>query len=147
MTNTIPDLWPPAVFTPAVATPIAILRRQGEALGEHTQNFVFGEVVTLPETHSADQVMGFNHFFKLVAPLIRYEQALLKVAHKLQPYPATLVETGIPKPANQQDWSKRVNNEQELQDALREFFAQPRVIEIVQAVINLSNDVAPAESV
>jgi hypothetical protein len=143
MPAAIPDLWPDDIFaTPAPATPIAVLREQGEALGSRTHNFVHGDV----ETHGASDGKGFTHFFSLVAPFLRYRKALLKVTHGLQPYPATVTETELTKQPDQNYWSRDVKDGQELQDRLREFFNEPRVKEIVRSVINLSNDIAPPDN-
>jgi hypothetical protein len=145
MSPAIPDLWPPEVFATSSptspATPLTILRRQGEALGAHTQNFVLGEV----ETSAGGDGRQFAHFFWLIAPLLQYRKALLKVTHGLQPYPATVVETELTKQADQSYWSREAKDEQELQDRLREFFNEPRVKEVLRSVITLSNDVAPAD--
>jgi hypothetical protein len=145
MPTAIPDLWPRDVFAGSspnsTATPLAVLRKQGEALGAHTQNFVSGEV----QTSAGVDGKQFTHFFMLVAPLLRYRKALLQVNHGLQPYPATVVETELTKQGDK-FWSREAKNEQELQDHIREFLNEARVKEILRSVINLSNDVAPLEA-
>jgi hypothetical protein len=118
-----------------------VLRRQGEALGARTQNFVSGDV----STSARDDGKGFTHFFSLVAPLLQYRKALLKVTHGLQPYPATVIETELTKQADQGYWNREAKDERELQDHIREFLNEPRVKEVLRSVINLSNDVAPPD--
>lgn len=142
MSTTTQDLWPEDIFTTPSATPIAILRQQGEALGARTHNFVHGEV----ETNSDPNGRAFEHVLYLTAPLLRYRKKLLSVwqAQPL-PYPATVVEGDLTKSKEEQYWSAPVKNEQELQERLREFFNEPRVKEILRSVINMSNDVVPAE--
>ena len=142
MPTTIPDLWPPEIFVPPAVTPIAILRQQVETLGSHTHNFVhFGDT----ETTSHDDGKQFIHTLYLVAPFLRYRQPLLKVATGLQAYPATVSEADLTKQGNQ-FLSAKVTNEQELQDWIRTFFNEPRVKEVVRAVIGMSNDVVPPEN-
>jgi hypothetical protein len=142
MPTTIPDLWPPDVFVPAVVTPIAVLRQQGEALGSRTHNFVHGEV----ETTARDGGKRFTHTFYLSAPLLRYRVPLLNVEQQqLQPYPVQVVETDLTKRPDLGYWNHAVTNEAEFQDRLREFFNEPRVKEVVRAVLNMSNDVVPPE--
>ena len=93
-----PDLWPTDLLSPPLApTPIAVLKQQGKALGARTHNFVYGEVETEPNP----QGTTFAHKLVLVAPFIRYRRPLLYVNHGLHPYPATVVETDLTKPANQ----------------------------------------------
>lgn len=138
-----PDLWPTDLFgsLPATApTPITILKQQGRALGAHTHNFVYGEV----ETSTSDDGKRFSHALCLVAPFLRYRKPLLSVNHGLQPYPANVIESSLTK-KDASYWTKQVGNEQELQDALREFFNEPRVKEVLRSVIDLSNDVAPPD--
>ena len=141
MPTAIPDLWPPDVFVPAAVTPIAILRQQGESLGDHTHNFVHGEV----ETTSDDEGKRFTHTLYLVAPFLRYRKPLLRVTGGLQPYPATAVETDLTKHGDRY-WSAQAITELELQERIREFFNQDRVKEVLRAVINMSNDVVPPEA-
>jgi hypothetical protein len=137
------DLWPDDLISgPAPSSPIGVLRQQGEALGARTHNFVHGEV----QTSESGDGKQFVHFFSLVAPFLRFRRALLLVTQGLDPYPATVVETELTRQPDQSEWSRKVNNEQELQDCLREFFNQPRVKQIVRTVINLSNDAVPPEN-
>lgn len=138
-----PDLWPSDLFTaPAPPTPIAVLKQQGKALGARTHNFVFGEVETQPDTEGT----SFVHSLMLVAPFLRYRKPMLAVEHGTQPYPATVTETDLTRhPATGEYWSHTVNNVQELQERLREFFDIPRTKEILRTVFNLSNDVAPPD--
>ncbi|MCI0704939.1 MAG: hypothetical protein L0241_28090 [Planctomycetia bacterium] len=137
------DLWPDdLVGGPVPSSPIGVLRQQGEALGARTHNFVHGEV----QTSDSGDGKRFTHFLMLVAPFLRLRRALLKVTQGLEPYPATVVETELTKEPNQNEWSRDVNNERELQDCLREFFNEPRVKQFVRTVINLSNDVVGPEN-
>ena len=141
-TALIPDLWPSDLLPPPTTpTPIAILKQQGEALGARTHNFVFGEVETEPNPEGT----AFTHKLMLAAPFIRYRKPMLYVHHGLQPFPAEVYEGQLTLLENQQQWRRKVNNEGELQDRLREFFNELRVKEILRAVFNLSNDVAPPD--
>lgn len=142
MPAVIPDLWPADIFSTPRVTPIAVLRTQGDALGARTHNFVHGDV----ETSTSADGKQFAHTLHIAAPLIRYRKALLRVDQpQLAPYPAMVVETDLTKQPNANYWSRSVADEQELQESLREFFNEPRVKEILRSVINLSNDVAPAD--
>jgi hypothetical protein len=142
MATAIPDLWPADIFTAPQATPIAVLRQQGEALGARTHNFVHGELETTPR----DGGKAFTHTFHISAPLLRYRVPLLNVEQRqLQPYPVSVAETDLTKIPDQGYWNRVAQNESELQDCLREFFNEPRVKEIVRAVISMSNDVVPPE--
>ncbi|MBN9120064.1 MAG: hypothetical protein J0I06_13020 [Planctomycetes bacterium] len=135
MSATIPDLWPQDLFTTPTVTPVAVLRQQGETLGARTHNFVRCEV----DTESNADGTIFTHKLMLVAPFLRYRAPLLMLHHKLQPYPATLENTPLTGRVLQA-WHRAVNNEQELREALREYFNQDRVKEIIRAVNNMSND-------
>jgi hypothetical protein len=143
MPSAILDLWPPDLF-PAPAThprpPVALLRQQGRALGARTHNFVLCEV----ETESNAEGTIFTHKLVLVAPFLRYRAPLLVLSHGLQPYPADLLNTHLTG-LNQQTWQRQVKDEQELQEGLREFFAQDRVKEVIRIVSNMSNDIALPE--
>jgi len=141
MATSIPDLWPPDIFTTPAPTPIAVLRRQGEALGAHTQNLVHGEV----ETTTNPDGKSFTHTLYLSAPLLRYRRPLLNVDQtQPQAYPAIVWEADLTRPPNDR-WSREVANEEELQACIQEFLNEPRVKNILRSVINMSNDVAPAE--
>lgn len=144
MPTQTPDLWPADIFAPAapVATPVAVLRQQGDALGARTHNFVRGDVETVSASGKS-----FEYTLYLSAPLLRYHQALVRVQQpQLEPYPATVVETDLTKqPSAGRYWTAEVSNEHDLQDRLREFFNEPRVKEILRSLINLSNDISPPD--
>jgi hypothetical protein len=141
MPTTIPDLWPSDLFTAPTTTPVAVLRQQGETLGARTHNFVLCEV----DTESNAEGTVFTHRLMLVAPFLRYRAPILMLNHGLQPYPAELQNTHLTG-LNQETWNRKVSNEEELREKLREFFNQDRVKEIIRAVINMSNDVVSSEN-
>jgi hypothetical protein len=129
------------LFATPVATPIAVLRKQGEALGAHTQNFVHGEVET-----SSPEGTRFIHTLYISAPLLRYKHPLLNISqNQPQFYPVILRETELTKEPGKPSWGVGAANAQELQDRIREFFNEARVKELLRTLISLSNDVAPPE--
>jgi hypothetical protein len=88
MAETIPSLWPTDFGEPPVLTPVAILRQQGIALGQQTQNIVVGRVSTGPSEG------GFRQHFLLYCSPLAYETELLAVDHGIELYPATIHVTG-----------------------------------------------------
>src|SRR5207245_10794398 len=86
MPATVPNLWPPDFGQEETLAPVAILRQQGSALGERTQNIVVGRVNTYgtPE--------GFRHDFLLVCSPLAYSIHLFMVEHSLDFYPATITQ-------------------------------------------------------
>jgi hypothetical protein len=139
----IPDLWPNDLIGPATVTPMAILRRQGEALGAKTHNIVSGEV----ETRTGPKGTKFEHDFVLVAPFLRFRFPLLRVSHGVQAFPATVVETDLTGQSRQRKglklWNKEVTTEDELIKALEEFFGTDSVKEVVRSLVAQSTDFAP----
>lgn len=137
---TIPDLWPDDLSGDPTRTPVAILRRQGEALGTRTQNFVLGEVESRPFNNGTQ----FEHSFVLEAPFLRFRFPLLRVTHGPGLFPATVVETDLTKPTTEGGfWSLVANDEQELIDIIRQFFNFDRVKTMVRSLISQSSEIAP----
>ena len=85
MSTAIPDLWPADFGIAHQPSPASILRQQGHLLGQHTQNFVVGEVDSKSERPD-----GFIHVLYLAAPLLDFRQPLLHVRHKVDYYPVEL---------------------------------------------------------
>jgi len=140
-TTGIRDVWPANLTGPVTVNPVAVLRRQAEALGEKTHNFVIGEVETTPVASGT----MFEHSFVLVAPFLRFRFPLLRVTHRIQPYPATVAETDLTKPIDAKFWNTTAQDEKELLTALEEFFATDRVVSLVRSLITQSNDYAPED--
>ncbi len=143
MSTPIPDLWPSDLVGPPTTTPVAILRRQGDALGTHTQNFVLGEVETRPIVNGTQ----FEHNFVIQAPFLRFRFPLLRVTHGVNPYPLSMVETDLTKSQapSSQFWHREAKTELEFQDQLREFFALSAVKSLIGSLIAQSNEIAPDE--
>ena len=138
-TTTIPDLWPSDLSGPPTLTPVAILRRQGEALGARTRNFVYGEVETRPIKNGT----SFEHQFMVAAPFLRFRYPLFRVTHGITPFPAVFAESDLAKsqgPAGV-EWVAEVNNEEEFQSKLQEFLNRERVKAAIRSLIAQSGDI------
>lgn len=144
MTAAIPDLWPDDLIGEPTRTPVAILRRQAQALGGKTHNFVTGDV----ESRVTGGGQQFEHTFVLSAPLLGYHVPLLRVTHGIHSFPSTVAESDLIKVARNADkfWSRRTEKESELLDALKEFFAVEQVKNVIQSLINQSSAIEPGDN-
>ncbi|HUR54352.1 MAG TPA: hypothetical protein VMZ71_09485, partial [Gemmataceae bacterium] len=133
-----PDLWPSDLVGEATLTPVAILRRQGEALGGRTSNFVYGEVESRPVASGA----GFEHTLVLIAPFLRFRFPLVNVSHGIALYPVQVAETDLTKPTapGSRYWSESASTEAELRAVLQKFFEQERVKTVIRSLILQSNE-------
>ena len=136
---TIPDLWPDDLNGDAARTPIAILRRQGEALGTRTQNFVYGEV----ESRPFDNGKQFEHVLVIQAPFLRFRFPLLRITHGLALFPTKVAETDLTKDQTSAYWNVTVNTEAELIEAIRTFFNLNSVKTLIRSLISQSTEIAP----
>jgi len=77
------DLWPEEIKAAEILTPVAIVRQQGEILGERTRNLLLGKVrETRVSVRSA-----FSYSFNIVAPTMSYEYELFEFEYGLDLYP------------------------------------------------------------
>lgn len=121
MTATLQNLWPTDFGKEEQLAPVAILRQQGNALGERTQNIVVGRVTT------AGNPTGFRHHFILYCPPLAYQIAILDVEHSLDFYPAKITLVGQPGVA--------ANNPEEFAKRLEEAFASEQVKKVVRSLL------------
>ena len=118
----INSLWPTDFGEVAVLTPVAILRQQGAALGQQTQNIVVGRVNT-----AGDGQLFYQNFSLYCSPL-GYETHLLQVRHGIDLYPAEILLTGDPSP-------RTAANPDELQMKLKQVFAHERTKRIIASLL------------
>ncbi len=123
MPETVTSLWPADFGEIPVQTPVAILRQQGLALGQQTQNIVVGRVNT---TSTGD---GFRHVFQLYCSPLVYWTELLVVDHGIDLYPAIIRVSGEASPpieaATPEDFSEK----------LRQVFASQRTKKIIGSLL------------
>jgi hypothetical protein len=86
------NLWPTDFGQEETLSPVAILRQQGLALGERTQNIVVGRVATFGITN------GFRHILYLFCAPLAYQIELLTVEHSIDFYPAKITVFGEASP-------------------------------------------------
>ena len=78
MPATIPNLWPHDFGQEEKLAPVAILRQQGAALGELTQNIIVGRVVT------SGNPSGFLHQFLLFCSALGgYQIEIFRVPYNM----------------------------------------------------------------
>ena len=77
MATDIPNLWNRDLKLehPQVPTPVSVLRKQAESLGELTKEIVVGKVETVSGRDT------ITHHFSLFAPLLNYSYPLFSVTH------------------------------------------------------------------
>lgn len=118
----INSLWPTDFGEVPVLTPVAILRQQGGALGQQTQNIVIGRVET-----SGDGQLFYQNF-SLYCPPLGYQVLLLQVRHGIDLYPAEIIVTGEGSPL-------AAASSDELKSKLKEVFAHERTKKIIASLI------------
>lgn len=118
-----PDLWPPDFGALTLLTPVAILRQQGAALGEHTKNIVRGIV----ETDGVDG--NFVQKFHLYCSPLGYKTLLLDVRHGIELYPAEVLVYG------EQLKPIQVSDADALMNTLRDIFARPKTKNIIASLL------------
>lgn len=142
-TATITDLWPDDLDPIATAepTPVAILRHQGQLLGQRTGNAVYGEVRSeqVGSGPSETRPNEFIHTFVLTSGYVRYARALLFVRHGLKPYPATFVAFKTDGSGEHQ-MTSRIVGVKDLETALKETFARDDVKEVIRSLRLQSQD-------
>lgn len=121
MPTTVPDLWPPDFGVEEKLAPVAILRQQGAALGERTQNIVVGRVNT------QGNPQGFTHEFILYCPPLGYQIRILDVEHSLDFYPAKITPVGQPALA--------AANPEEFSEKLEQVFSSEQVKKVVRSLL------------
>jgi hypothetical protein len=119
----IASLWPTDFGEVAVLTPVAVLRQQGAALGQQTQNIVYGRVQTV-----GDGQLFYQNFSLYCAPLT-YETHLLQVTHGIDLYPAQVIVSGEPSPP------LTAASPDELKERLKEVFAREKTKKTIASLI------------
>jgi hypothetical protein len=125
MPETVPSLWPPDFPEITVLTPVAILRQQGAALGQQTQNIVVGRVTTRPSG------VGFRHAFMLYCGPLGYSIELFSVHHGIDVYPAKIREGAEGEEGPPIDAA----NADEFSEKLRQVFANPKTKKIISSLL------------
>lgn len=136
-TTATPDLWPDDLL-PAGAepTPVAILRRQGQLLGQRTGNAVYGEVHS-EQVGSNPNNEGSNEFlhrFVLKSGYIRYTRTILYVRHGLRPYPANYIAVK-PDGSGTHEQVAELHNPNDLERVLRETFNRDSVKDVIRSLV------------
>ena len=133
MADTIPSLWPEDI-KPTVATPLAILRTQANALSQVTRGILQGRVT------SVKAEARIEHQLSVLAPALDYEHQIASVAHgKDLPYPATVCADcydRIPPATGYRD----VSTDDEFKERLREVLTSAEVKSVVSSLIARSNE-------
>lgn len=134
----IPDLWPEDLEGPATITPEAILRRQAEALGSRTHNFVSASV----ESRSTSNGKSFEHNLIPEAPFLRFRFPLVRITHGPALFPVQIAETDLTKGPNPDSsyWNLKAEDEQQLLEAIKSFFNLDRVKALIRSLISQSNE-------
>ena len=137
------DLWPDDLvpLTPE-PTPAAILRQQGQLLGQKTGNAVYGEVRSEQDGKgpSENRPNKFTHTFVLTSGYLRYARPIVYVQHGLQPYPAEVIAVK-PDGSGSHIRKAAVQSAEELESQLREAFASDEVKEVIRSLVAQARDV------
>jgi hypothetical protein len=131
MNTTIPDLWPVDFGPSKQPAPASILRQQAYLLGQRTQNFVVGEVVSRTENSGE-----FLHTLALTAPLLDFHQDLLHVKHGIDFYPAELA-------VYRDDLSsapESVVDAEEFMNRLKQALGSERIVRLVRSLVDQCRD-------
>jgi hypothetical protein len=121
MPAVVRNLWPNDFGQEETLAPVAILRQQGNALGERTQNIIIGRV----NTHG--NAVTFLHDFILFCPPLAYQVPILRVQHQLEFYPATITPDGQ-EPVTAAD-------PDDFSDKLAKVFASEKVKKIIRSLL------------
>jgi hypothetical protein len=133
MTDVTKDLWPEKFADLPVVTPVAILKAQGQILGQKTANVVLGRVYT-----QRAEANNFRHVFHLYCPPLGYETELLQAVHGIKLYPVRVTATtsGIDATAiNAEEFSQvlsRVFASGNTRDTIESLLAQSTQVPITQ---------------
>ncbi len=130
-TATIPDLWP-EFRVKAEPSPSAILRHQGEKLGEKTHNAVFGEV----ESAQNDPNL-FGHALFISAPFFRVRQRVVEAWHNLDRYPAKVI---LLDEHGKRTREETADDAEKFIAVLKEMLAAPYIVRLIDSLIDQSRD-------
>lgn len=137
------DLWPDDLvpLTPE-PTPAAILRHQGQLLGQKTGNAVYGEVRSEQDGQGPSEIRPnkFTHTFLLTSGYLRYSRPILYVQHDLTTYPADVIAVK-PDGTGTRIRTVRVETAKELEASLRDIFALVEVKEIIRSLVAQAQDI------
>jgi hypothetical protein len=126
-TATIPNLWPESFDTVKQPSPAAILRQQGDYLGQKTNHYVYGEVTTT--RHNPQELF---HHFRIRAPRLDVEQVAVFVKHDFSMYPAELCLLDVD---GQQLRSVTARNSDEFIAQLRTYLSAPHWKAFIESLI------------
>ncbi len=118
------SLWPSQFGELDVQTPVTILRQQAGALGQMTQNIVYGTVLTA--AHNS----GFRHRFSLFCPPLGYSVELLIVDHGIDMYPAKITVAGDSGPP-----PDAAKDAEDFKQKLRQVFESERIKKIIRGLL------------
>jgi hypothetical protein len=120
------NLWPTDFGEVAQKTPVAILREQGQALGERTANVVVGSVS--PRRADNDE---FEYDFNLYSAPLGYNTWLFRIQHGIDLYPVRIVL-----PNEQHD----ATTPEEFTAQLRNLFARDKTKKTIASLIAQSKE-------
>lgn len=137
MNTTLPDLWPADIVRPRQTAPAAILRHQGDVLGQKTQNFVVREV----RSSGNDGGTVFTHQFFVSAPLLDVRVPICLVEHGREFYPAKVVAFDTAENnLGRHRAEYTAAGADEFAQALRTILSQDDVKQLVQALADQCRD-------
>ncbi len=136
------NLWP-EFGNESVITPAYILKEQAAKLGERTGNIVLARVSTKPFDFSRQSQVplkrdGFKHDFYIVAPVLGdYSYRLFSAYHELIDVFPVYINSHKEKPVEVLYLSDYVeaNNQQEFIAELKNIFADPKTVKIIQTLL------------
>jgi len=126
MSVTIPDLWPVKLIQTNAVSPASILREQGYKLAEKTRNYILGRIVS-----NFFNENKFSHQFDLSCDLLGFNTSLVTVAHEFSFYPADFI---IHKNIFCHESRFGVADMSELETALRKYFSQTGLIDLINSL-------------
>jgi hypothetical protein len=125
------DLWPPEFGNVKEKTPVAILREQGQALGERMKNIVVGRV----ETRAAgEKEQKLQHLFYVYCAPLSFRTLLLYVIHDIGLYPVEIFVTDEERPP------LHAKDAEEFAARLKEIFAREKTKKLVASLYAQGNE-------
>lgn len=132
MTDFPESLWPMDLVSTIPAIPLTLVKEQAAHLGRITNNIVGAKVKT-----RTDDEGDFWIVFLIVAPALgSYEYKLFSLWHGADLYPIHVASTGA-----------ELEDESSLRDFLRNVFASPTTVKVVQALVAQARSMSEDEDV
>lgn len=143
----IPNFWPAEITADnGLEGPVVVLKEQAALLGQTTKNLVEAQV----ESDSEDNSGLFVDRFVIYSAVINYRYELFSVRYPFEFYPATIWWDGYPNTAYIEvedgdyetpiEQSRIVNSRREIEEELKNIFAHPKTIRIIQAIMARSRE-------